>query len=89
MVIIKHNYLKSDIFFNPIFIPDFSGSRFLGSGSRVLVQVIEVALFNKLQVGPATLLKRGLWHRCFPVNFAKFLTPFHRTPLVTVSIIHP
>ena len=26
---------------------------------------------------PATLLKKTLWHRCFPVNFAKFL----RTPL--------
>ena len=25
---------------------------------------------------PATLLKKGLPHRCFPVNFAKFL----RTP---------
>ena len=26
---------------------------------------------------PATLLKMRLWHRCFPVNFAKFLrTPF-------------
>ena len=25
----------------------------------------------------ATLLKRRLWHRCFPVNFMKFLrTPF-------------
>ena len=22
---------------------------------------------------PATLLKRRLWHGCFPVNFAKFL----------------
>ena len=22
---------------------------------------------------PATLLKKSLWHRCFPVNFAKFL----------------
>ena len=22
---------------------------------------------------PATLLKKRLWHRCFPVNFAKFL----------------
>ena len=27
---------------------------------------------------PATLLKRRLWHRCFPVNFAKFL----RTPVL-------
>ena len=30
----------------------------------------------------ATLLKTKLWHRCFPVNFAKFLrTAFYRTPL--------
>ena len=28
MVFVKHNSLKSDIFFNPIFIPGFSGSRF-------------------------------------------------------------
>ena len=26
---------------------------------------------------PATLLKKILWHRCFPTNFVKFLrTPF-------------
>ena len=32
---------------------------------------------GKLQAPPATLLKKRLWHRCFPVNFAKFLrTPF-------------
>ena len=32
--------------------------------------------FNKV-AGPATLLKKRLWHRCFPVNFAKFpRTPF-------------
>ena len=31
--------------------------------------------FNKLQ--SANLLKTSLWHRCFPVNFAKVLrTPF-------------
>ena len=28
---------------------------------------------------PATLRKKRLWHRCFPVNFSKFL----RTPLLT------
>ena len=28
---------------------------------------------------PVTLLKKRLWHRCFPVNFAKFL----RTPFLT------
>ena len=35
--------------------------------------------FIKLQVGlrSVTLLKKELWHRCFPLNFAKFLkTPF-------------
>ena len=34
--------------------------------------------FNKVAgLGPATLLKKSLWHRCFPGNFAKFpRTPF-------------
>ena len=32
--------------------------------------------FNKV-AGAANLLKKRLWHRCFPMNFAKFLrTPF-------------
>ena len=31
--------------------------------------------FNKVR--PATLLKKRLWHRCFPLNFLKFVrTPF-------------
>ena len=29
--------------------------------------------------GPATLLKKRLWHRYFPMDFAKFL----RTPFLT------
>ena len=34
--------------------------------------------FNKVEgLSPATLIKKRLWHRCFPVNFMKFLrTPF-------------
>ena len=24
------------------------------------------------KTGPATLFKKRLWHRCFPVDFAKF-----------------
>ena len=33
-----------------------------------------VSFFNKVAgLRPATLLKKRLWHRCFPVNFAKFL----------------
>ena len=38
-----------------------------------------VSFLIKLQAAPATLLKKRLWHRCFPVNFAKFL----RTPFLT------
>ena len=35
------------------------------------------SLFSKVAgLRAATLLKKGLWYRCFPVNFAKFL----RTP---------
>ena len=31
----------------------------------------------KFRLSPATLLKKRIWHRCFPVNFVKFLrTPF-------------
>ena len=34
--------------------------------------------FNKVAgLRPATLLKKRLWHRCFPVSFVRFLwTPF-------------
>ena len=36
-----------------------------------------VSFLIMLQAPPATLLKKTPWHRCFPVNFAKFLrTPF-------------
>ena len=35
----------------------------------------KVAGLNRLR--PATILKKRLWHECFPVNFEKFL----RTPL--------
>ena len=39
--------------------------------------------FNKVAgLRPATLLKKRLWHKYFPVNFLKFLrTTFYRTPL--------
>ena len=38
-----------------------------------------VSFLIKLQAPPATLLKKRLWHSCFPVSFAKFL----RTPFLT------
>ena len=34
---------------------------------------LEVAIFRSSRLRPATLLKKRLWHRCFLVNFAKFL----------------
>ena len=43
----------------------------------------QVLFYNKVAgPEPATLLKKRLWHRCFPMNVAKFLrAPFHRTPM--------
>ena len=47
--------------------------------------------FNKVAgLRSATLLKKRLWHRCFPVNFAKFLkTPFsHNTSGRLLLLLH-
>ena len=74
MVFIKHNSLKPDISFNPIFIPCFSESRFSrvqvfqGRGPgfsecrffRVQVQVLEVALLIGLCVAGFFQNKRAL-----------------------------
>ena len=44
---------------------------------RYLEYVYESGEAVVKKVEPATLLKKRLWHRCFPVNFAEFLrTPF-------------
>ena len=42
--------------------------------------------FNKVAgLGPGTLSKKRLWHRCFPVNFKKFLrAPFLQNTSVNV-----
>ena len=47
------------------------------------IHLCYVLFYNKFAgPEPATSLKKRLWHRCFSMNFAKFLrTPFHRTPL--------
>ena len=50
--------------------------------------LIKVAGLSQSPEGrTATLLKKRLWHRCFPVNFTKFLrTPFfYRKPPVAAS----
>ena len=45
--------------------------------------------FNKITAQrPATLLKKRIRNRCFPMNFVKFLkTTFYRTPPATVSVL--
>ena len=41
-----------------------------------------VSFLIKLQAEAWNFIKKRLAHRCFPVNFAKFLTtPFHKEPL--------
>ena len=46
-------------------------------------QLCQSLFFNKVAgLKPVTLLKKRFWHKCFPVNFAKFQEhPFYRTPL--------
>ena len=46
--------------------------------------------FNKVAgLKPATLLKKRLWHRCFPVNFTKFLrTTFFTEHLWRLLLVH-
>ena len=45
-------------------------------------------IFNKVAgLSPATLLKKRLWNRCFPVNFVKFLrTPFSQNTSVRLLL---
>ena len=44
--------------------------------------------FNKVAGLPATLLKKRLWYRCFPVNFAKFLrTPFLQNTFLRLLLL--
>ena len=47
----------------------------------------QVSFLIKLQTWPVPLLKKRLWHRCFPVNFSEISknTSFYRLPLVAAS----
>ena len=45
--------------------------------------LFQSGFFNKVAgLRPATLLEKRFWHKCFPVNFAKFL----RTPFLTENL---
>ena len=49
-----------------------------------------ICFLTKLQAAPTTLLKKRLWHSCFPENFANFSRkPFLKKPtLVAASILY-
>ena len=54
-----------------------SGTIFQKQPPEVLYKKGVLRNFTKLCLSPATLLKKRLWHRCFPLDFAKFVrTPF-------------
>ena len=50
------------------------------SVKKVFLEILE-------KTWSSILLKRGAWLRCFPVNFAKFLTFFNRTPSVGAFVV--
>ena len=57
-------------------------------GSLLLSNNIRLVSNLNLSLRPATFSKKRLWHRCFPVNSAKFLgTPasFYKTSLLAAS----
>ena len=45
----------------------------LNSQENTCARVSFLIMLQASGLRPATLLKKRLWHRCFPVNFAKFL----------------
>ena len=51
----------------------FCKKRFSKKFRKILRKTLQALFFNKVVGRPATLLKKRLWHRCFTVNFAKFL----------------
>ena len=90
MVFIKHNSLKSDINFNPIFIPCFSGSSFF------LVQVFLGPAFSRSRFfrvwvqGPGlvcVIAKEETLTQVFSCKFCEISknTFFHRSPPVGYS----
>ena len=66
---------------------EWNGEPFVSIEAVVQGCSVKKVFLEILQNSKETLCQR-LWHRCFPVNFVKFLrTPFlHRTPLVAASV---
>ena len=71
LCVISTNILATGCVLKKRFLANFA--KFTGK------HLCQSLFFNKVAgLWPATLLKKRLWYRCFPVNFAKFLrTPFY------------
>ena len=55
-------------------LKDFFGWELYPSTLVICLLLCQGLFFNKVEcLRPATLFKKRRWHRCFPVNFAKFL----------------
>ena len=80
MVFIKHNSLKSDIYFNSTFIPCFLGSKFLR------VQDFQGPDFSEFRFFPSPSFS---WSRFFQRQFKIFQGPdpgFRSSPLIIIYI---
>ena len=58
------------------------------SVKKVFLKISQNSQENPCTLRPATLSKKRLWRRCFPVSFAKFVrTLFHRKPPMAASLL--
>ena len=85
--LLKKSLMENFIFLCSILPYFFRSSHRRRSAKKVVLrsfakfigkQLCQSLFFNKVAgLRLATVLKKRLWHRCFPLNFAKFLrTPF-------------
>ena len=75
-----HVLQRSTIFFRSTRPEVFCKKGVLKNFTKFSGKHLSQSLFFNIVAGrrPATLLKKILWHRCFPLNFVKFLrTPFY------------
>ena len=69
ILLIKNRSSRPKAFCKKVVLRNFA--KFTGN------QLCQNLFFSKVAgLKPATLLKKRLWHRCFTVNFAKFLRTF-------------
>ena len=87
MVFVKHNSLKSDIFFNPIFFPGFSGSgsRVQGPSPQSRVRVQSPGPWSRVQ-GPGPGSQSGSRFQKQP-NYSTIFRSIHRRYFMKKAII--